>query len=140
MAKEQQSAGLGLLTKAQILGAADVLVEDVEVAEWGGVVRVRGLSGSERDAFEADSILRKGRDVRMNMKNLRARLVAMTVVDEAGERLFGFGDVEALGGKSARALDRVFGVAMRLSGLRDEDVEELAKNFGSDQSDSFISA
>ena len=131
-------AGSKLLSKAQILGAVDVQVEVVAVPEWGGTVKVRGLSGSERDAFEAETIQRKGKDVRTNTRNLRARLVAMTVVDEAGERVFGFGDVEALGAKSARALDRVFGVGMRLSGLGDRDVEELTKNSESDQSDGSI--
>lgn len=131
---------MGLLTREAILGAADVQVRDVSVPEWGGTVRVQGLTGTERDAFEAEMVQRKGRDVQTNMRNIRARLVAMTVVDDSGKHIFGFPDLEALGGKSARALDRVFGVAMELSGLRDDDVAELAKNSESDQSDNSISA
>ncbi len=44
---------MGLLTKDDILGADDLATEDVEVPEWGGCVRVRALTGTERDAFEA---------------------------------------------------------------------------------------
>jgi hypothetical protein len=118
-----------LLSKESILAAQDVVTELVDVPEWGGAVRVRGLTGSERDAFEGEVIQRNGRDVKTNTRNMRARLVVLSVVDEQGKRLFGFPDIEALGTKSARALDRIFSVAMRLSGLRDEDVEELTEHF-----------
>lgn len=117
------------LSRDEILGASDIAVEPVEVPEWGGTVRVRGLTGAERDELEAE-IVRANRDgsTRVDTRNLRARLVALSVVDEAGERLFTCEDIEALGQKSAAALDRVFSVAQRLSGLGDEDVEALAKN------------
>lgn len=121
--------GTALLSKEAILAAQDVVTELVEVPEWGGSVRVRGLTGAERDAFEGETIQRNGRDVKTNTRNLRARLVVLSVVDDAGVRLFAFHDIEALGEKSARALDRIFAVAMRLSGLRDEDVAEMAEDF-----------
>ncbi len=121
--------GMALLSKEAILAAQDVVTEVVEVPEWGGSVRVRGLTGAERDAFEGETIQRNGRDVKTNTRNLRARLVVLSVVDETGARLFAFHDIEALGEKSARALDRIFAVAMRLSGLRDEDVAEMAADF-----------
>jgi len=38
-------------------------------------------------------------------------------------------DVKALGEKSAAALERVFDVARKLSGLSEDDVEELAGDF-----------
>ncbi len=119
-----------LLSKDAILGAADVATEEVTVPEWGGNVLVRGLTGAERDAFESESVQTNGRNTKMNLRNVRARLVVLSVVDGEGKRLFGFHDIERLGEKSARALDRIFAVAMRLSGLREGDVEELAENFG----------
>jgi hypothetical protein len=127
-------------TRDQILSADDLPVREIEVPEWGFWVRVKTLTGEERDAFEAAIVKRNGRNVTQNLANIRARLVANTVVDEAGARLFKFSDIEALGKKSALALDRVFGVASELSGLNPEDVEELAKNSASDQSDDSISA
>jgi hypothetical protein len=62
------------------------------------------------------------------MENVRARLAAASIVDENGARMFSDEEIEALGGKSAMALDRVFKAAQRLSGLAPEDVEELAGN------------
>lgn len=116
------------LNRDDILGAQDLPTEDVHVPEWGGWVRVRGLTGAERDAFEAEIIQTRGRETHVNLRNIRAKLVARTIVDEEGKRIFGDADIHALGEKSARALQRVFEVAQRLSGLTDQDVEELAKN------------
>lgn len=119
------------LTRDAILGANDRAMELVDVPEWGGQVWVRALSGTERDAYEASLVtVRRDGSQRFNMENVRARLVSMAMVDGAGERLFSDADVKALGAKSAQALDRVFDAARKLSGLSDEDVEELAEGFG----------
>jgi hypothetical protein len=123
-----------LLTREAILNAPDIQVEDVDVPEWGGKVRVRGLTGAERDAFEQSIMEQRGRDMSLNLRNIRAKLVALSVVDEQNNRIFSDADVKALGQKSAVALQRVFEVAQRLSGLRNEDVEELAKNSENGQS------
>jgi len=129
---------MGLLTREDILAAGvELPVEDVEVPEWGGAVRVRGLTGAERDRFE-ESIFgdrAKGGGRKLRLANMRARLVALSVVDADGKRLFSSADVEALGRQSAAALDRVFSVAQRLSGMSDRDVEELTENFPDDPND-----
>jgi len=126
---------MALLTRDQILKAQDLPTEDVPVPEWGGTVRVRALTGAERDAFEQSIVEQRGRSTRMNLQNLRAKLVALTVVDEEGNRIFSDSDAKLLGKKSALALNRVFEVAQKLSGLTSEDVEELTKNSESDQSE-----
>lgn len=112
-----------------ILALQDTPIVEMEVPEWGTWVRVKTLSGAERDQFESTITQRNGRNVKQNLLNIRARLVAAALVDENGALLFTFEDVEALGRKSARALDRIFAKAMELAGMRDEDVEELANVF-----------
>ena len=131
---------MALLTRDEILQVQDLPTEQVHVPEWGGDVLVRALTGAERDMFEQSIVEQRGRNTRMNLRNIRAKLVALTVVDEQGNRIFKDEDVKWLGNKSAAALDRIFEVAQRLSGLRDEDVEELAKNSESDLSDDSTSA
>jgi len=132
---------MALLSREQILEAPDLPYEDVEVPEWGGIVRVRGLTGAERDQFEAAILERQGNGrFRVRMTNIRARLVALACVDEQGRRLFSEQDVAALGQKSAVALQRVFEVAQRLSGLAPQDLEELAKNSRSAQRGASTSA
>ena len=117
-----------LLSKTAILTANDLKSEDVEVPEWGGAVRVRSFTGRERDAFEASMVRGEGRDRKVDLTNMRARLVGLTVIDETGQRLFTDEEVDLLGAKSGAALDRVFAVAQKLNGLSSADVEELSKN------------
>jgi hypothetical protein len=116
------------LTRDEIMAAQDVQFEDVSVPEWGGEVRVKSLMGEERDALEATMIQGKGKNTSVNLANLRAKLVARSIVDESGQRIFSDTDIFALGKKSAAALSRVYEVAQRLSGISAEDVEELTKN------------
>ena len=117
-----------LLSKTAILAAQDLQTEDVEVPEWGGAVRVRSFTGRERDAFESSMVRGDGRDRKVDLTNMRARLVGLTVIDETGQRLFTDEEVDLLGAKSGAALDRVFAVAQKLNGLSGTDVEELSKN------------
>jgi len=120
-----------MLSRSDILAFSDLPTEDVAVPEWSGSVRVRTLSGAERDAFEAASLQARGKDRTVNLANLRARLCVLCLVDEQGARLFSDLDAEALGRKSAKALARVYDVAARLNGLTEADAEELAKNSAS---------
>ena len=119
---------MALLTRDAILQAQDLPKELVSVPEWGGEIYVRALTGAERDAFEQTIVERKGKSTKMNLKNMRAKLVALTTVDEEGKRIFSDSDAELLGKKSAAALTRVFEVAQRLSGITPVDVEELTGN------------
>lgn len=131
---------MAILTREQILQADDLKREMVEVPEWGGEVIVRCLTGTERDEFESALIQFKGQSYNIKLANARARLTSLSVVDEAGERLFSEADVVALGQKSAAALSRVFEAAQRLSGLKPKDMEELLKNSPSGQNGGSISA
>lgn len=114
-----------LLSKDKILAADDLKYEDVEVPEWGGTVRVRTMTGTERDAFEESMV---DKDKKTTFKNVRAKLTSKTVVDENNNPMFSDADIEKLGKKSARALDRIFAVAQRLNGIGKEDIEEYTKN------------
>lgn len=123
---------MALLSRDDILNANDRELSEVEVPEWGGSVLVRSLSGKERDDYETGTVYHKnGKEIR-NFENFRARLVALCVVDENGQRLFGPRDVKALGNKSVAALQRVFNECQKLNGISDEDVEELTEDFGDD--------
>ncbi len=117
------------LNKDQILEANDLQSETVDVPEWHGSVRVRTMTGADRDAFEASMITTLVDGTRKpNMTNMRAKLVALTVVDESGALVFDVADVDRLSLKSASALERVFAAAQRINGLGAQAEEISAKN------------
>lgn len=116
---------MAILSKEQILAADDNKTQVVEVPEWGGEVIIGTMSGYARDRFESSVM---GRNGGMNMQNIRAKLVAATVIDEDGNLVFNEKDIASLGRKSCAALDRVFAAAQKLNAIADEDIEDLAKN------------
>lgn len=119
-----------LLSRDAILTVDDFAFEDVEVPEWGGVVRVGCMSAYEKSRYEESLIIGKGKKRQTSLLNARARLVALCIIDEDGKRLFSETDIQALGSKNAGAMERVANVAMRLNGFTDDDMDDLTENFG----------
>ena len=114
------------LTREQILESLDLPMRDVEVPEWGGTVRVATLSAFDRIEWEQQTFP----NGEVDSKRYATALVARCVVDENGTRLFTDDDIEALGRKSLRALNRVRDVATRLNALTGSDVDAMEKNSG----------
>lgn len=129
-----------MLNKKDILTANDIVKEIVNVPEWGGDVYVRGMTGRQRDQFEASIIQTRGNDRSLNMDNIRAKLASMTICDEEGKRIFTDADIAELSNKSAVALQRIFTVAQRLSGIGEQDVDELAEGLKEVPFDDSVSA
>lgn len=123
-----------LLTAAEILAADDSKHEDVPVPEWGGAVRIRSLTATERAAFDESVTItkttgsgrKKKEEQEVDRRFFKSKLVARCAINESGALIFTAAQVEALAEKNAAALDRCFSVAQRLSGLTDEDFEDLA--------------
>lgn len=109
-----------LLTREQILAINDIQVIDVSIPEWGGIVKVKSMTGEERDKFELSTSGKK-------REHIRAKLLVLSVVGEDGKHLFTMEDVEQLSKKSSAPLDRILAVVKKVSGVDNDDVEELAK-------------
>ena len=112
-----------LLSRDSILSASDITYDVVPCPEWGGDVRVKSLSGHERDTFEttmddADGVRR----------DVRAKLAIAGCVDASDAPLFTAPDVEALSAKNAAPLDRIFDRVRELSGMTPKAVAGLEKN------------
>lgn len=132
---------MALLNKAKILAAQDDVYEDVPVPEWGGEVRIRGLSGIERDKYEKSLVRMRNGQMEQVVEYATARLVAWAAVDENNSRIFqGEDEVKQLAAKSSVALQRCFNVAARLAGLTQEDIAEMTEGFGNAPSGSSTSA
>jgi hypothetical protein len=133
-----------LFSRDDILKADDRTYEEVPVPEWAPAgdpdagawkVRLRSLTGKERDAFEASTVETKGNQRKQNLDNFRAKLVTQCAVDGDGKRLFNSADIKLLGDKSAKALARLFDACQTMNGLSEEDVAELTEGFGDDPSE-----
>ena len=95
------------------------------------------MSGTERSRFEESlqeplkqsktAERRYGPKTQVNAKTVREKLCVWCIVDTHGQRLFSDDDLGAIADKSAAALERVVDAAMRLSGMNEEDVEQMAE-------------
>lgn len=118
----------GFLTKDALFAAVKKLpIERVDLPELSGHVFVRGMSGVERDAWERSLVTGRGKRRDFNLDNVRARLAVRCLCDEQGTRLFGDEDAAVLGDLRVDTLNKVFEVAQRLSGVSDQDVDDLGK-------------
>lgn len=115
------------LSKAEILEAPDLPTEELEVPEWKTWVRVRGLDGRGRTRVQ--QLFDKMKDAPAErISAITHLLVALSVVDDAGDRVFPDQEIPSLAKKSPIVLERIAVVASRLSGMSPEAVEEARKN------------
>lgn len=124
-----------MLTRDAIFAAQDRAFEDVDVPEWGGMVRIAVITGTDRDAYEASMYEMKGKEIKLNRDDMRAKLLARAIVDENLKRIFTDADIRELGKKSSKVIERLFTVAQRLNGMTDENIKELEKNSASGGAD-----
>lgn len=119
------------LSRDAILGAVDLPYEDVEVPEWGGWVRLQGLTGEQRARINATTLVSKGQNVEMRVEalaDLQIKMVGLALVDADGRRLFTDPEIRALGSKNAGVIERLFLKVQQLSGVAPEAVETIRGN------------
>lgn len=132
-----------MLKKSAIKSAKDIKTERVDCPEWkedgqsdaDAFLLVRGLSGADRDKYEASLIDAKRKGAKINLDNMRAKLIAYGTVNEDGSPYFAEADIAWLGDKSAAPLDRLYSKIQELSGMTPRDMEDLRKNLDTIPSD-----
>lgn len=124
---------MALLSKTAILSAIaerpEIVTEEVDCPELGGAVLVREMTGTIRNRLEAGfSAIQDGADGAIMDKVLVA-LVSACVVDDAG-RPFITGDMaKTLLKNHPRAVFRIRDKSVEMSGISEEDAEEMAEVF-----------
>lgn len=128
---------MALLSRTEILAKRFRQYRDLDVPEWGGTVRLQTMSAAERDDFESATMLEEtavGADGaavttrRLNTRNIRARLVAKCLVDDAGHRCFGDDEVDQLGNEDSGVVARLFLVCQDMNGLGASGRADVEKN------------
>lgn len=115
----------------KILNVNDIQEEIVEVPEWNVEILLKGMSGEDRNRIleECVTINPKTKETKTDLKKMYPEVIIACAYDPVTkEKIFSHEDRDALGKKNGKALDIVFKVAAKLSGLNDE-VEEAEKNF-----------
>lgn len=135
---------MALLSKEQFLKGDKLKKEKVEL-EDGNFVYVREMTAHERNQWEQSMYTKvKGKggreDFQSNLNDYQAKLAVFTICDKDGNLLFDFNDYKELANKvSASKLNKIVDVAYRLSGITEEDKEDMLKNSEAGQSDNSIS-
>jgi hypothetical protein len=133
MAEEQAETPRVFLDRITILSKLDQRREACEVPEWGCYVWVGSWTAGTRWRILRD--WQRGQsdgETRLDMITL---VVALSVVDEYGKRMFSDEDIPGLQQKTATALQRIFDAAMRLNGMSEVAVAALGKGSGTTATD-----
>lgn len=119
-----------VLTREALLGAAATTLPRtvLHIPELGGDVILQGMSGTDRDAWEQSLVRGRGKKRDVNLQNVRAKLVVRSLINEDGSRMFTDAEAPAVGAIRVDVLNQLFEAAQKLSGVSDEDVDELGKS------------
>ena len=113
---------MAFLSKSAILAVDDQRFDSVSCPEWGGDVRVRGLT-----AYEQSYIAKLIAEEKKNEVTLK--IVQFGCVDEDGSKMFSADDMAVLRTKSYKVIERLGKRILELTGLGDQsEIEEAKKN------------
>ena len=118
---------------AKIFATDDIASQVVTVPVWGVTVLVKSMTARDRSRLLASAISNNGQ---VNFDEVLPDVVILCTYDpETGERVFSPNDREALLSKSASAIETIATVALQLSGLDDNAVDEMGKDSSPTQTD-----
>ncbi len=116
------------LSKEQILAAEDLDTVIEPVPEWGGDVTLKMLSAKERINWEQE-VFPNGV---VDTEKFLTSLVARSLVDESGARMFSDDELDALGAKNPAVIARLREAAAKLNKIGQTDQKEAEKNSAAD--------
>lgn len=119
--------GNGLVERSAFLNSIPRRYTTVDVADFGRV-RLQSLTEAEAASYDIASLDQRGRWRHKLAAAARRRLLALTIVDEQGHRLFEDSDTEALGNLDARVADALFSAAAAHCEFGTDAIKEAAKN------------
>jgi len=114
------------LTREEILAKRSVRPRQPVEVPGLGTLYVAKFSAKDRDRFE--EIVTGGVPGKVNLKNVRAQVAALMIVDEDGKRLFSDGDADALGELDTDAIQAVVDAGFKLNGIKADELEDAVKN------------
>ena len=98
-------------------------------------VRLRSLTAKEHAEFEATALSKKGGIVQQRLVEMKRRLLALTIVNEANETELTEDDITAMEDIDGGLVNWAYGEACKHCRISESEVEDLAKNSGAIVSD-----
>jgi len=113
--------------REQILNSNDIKKELVTVAEWGNaVIEIRTLTGKARANMLKSAVDKNGN---IDFEKIYPEIIIASSFDpETGSKLFESTDRDIINSKSAKCVEEIAKVALRLAGLDTDSREEIVKN------------
>lgn len=112
-----------MLNKADVL-KVKLRFEDVDVPEWGGVVRVQEMTAGAYDRYQRSLYKVKGGKIEQDFSDMTTAYVQACLVNEDGSAMFSLDEVKQL---SAKPIMKLYEIAQRLNG-EGEAKAEIEKN------------
>jgi hypothetical protein len=121
---------MAVLDREALLSAREGVYETVDIPELGGDVRIRRITGGERDKWDKRiSDPNTGRVIPGKYLSARAYLLAVSVVDEDGESALTEDEAKKfMEIQDVVGIDKLFDACMKHSALTKEAQTELAGN------------
>lgn len=117
------------LTREQILSNKSFRSKTIEIPEWGGEVRLKAMSGADREAME--SVVYEDVGGKLQMKkgvSYMAEMLLRTWCDDDGNLLFKPDEINLIQEKDSVILARIFKVAAEVNGLSGDEEKVIEKN------------
>lgn len=135
-----------LNNKNEFLGIDDAVYENVQVEEWDTWVRIKMMSGLEREAYEGslfayrDEILKAKENeetssTEFSIVHMKCLLLIFCIVDDKGNTIFELKDISVLKNKNLNALDKIYNASKKLNAIGVDEEEDVEKNSEADQQD-----
>lgn len=109
-----------------VFAANDIETIVVEVPEWDLKLRIATMRSDHWEQYQRSLIDVEGKEV--SMVNMLAKFISFCAVNADGDLMFTPDQVELLGKKSYRALDRVRREAEKFNRIGIAGLEDAAKN------------
>jgi hypothetical protein len=123
----------------QIFATDDIESQLLDVPQWNVQVLVKAMTARDRARMIGKAQL-EGNGLFALEEVLPDLVIHCTFDPASGERVFQAGDRDALMAKSAAAIELIATVALSLSGMGEQAVDEAGKDFSPTQSDDSFSA
>lgn len=125
-----------VVSKDAFIKNDDAEYSDVDIPAWGGKVRLKSMTGTQRDKYYADVFDDGEVKGELGLTHMQTYILALSLCDENGNLWFQNPEegIEILKHKNAASLEKAYRAAMKLNGIDVEAIERAQETLELTQS------